>query len=396
MEGISFTLKWVGVILWPAHLQVNLYRFLEPIHWAFYTVPNHNPLAGRCRQSTVDCRTWPTLARRGQISMPVFEVFIPAAGPDDFNITARIDAGSWIQALRNGLAKLGVSADVQNIMVDMTDDAIEVTDPQSGRVFRIKEIAAAAPPAAAPPAAASPAAAPPAAAPPAAAPPAAAPPAAAPPAAASSAAASVQAPHPNRFAGDVGAEMTFEQTTGGEHESIGRGKAAEARSVEDILGDLFEKTQELYDQPDMAAAARFLMDLAMRSVPSESGAVFLSDISASTLSFAAAAGPKAQEVMDFKVPLGQGIVGFCAQEGVSLAISDVHRNPYFFAAISKKLGYETRSILCSPAQSGGRVYGAVELINKTGGSSFTNDEVNVLNFLSHEFADYIVNSGHGI
>ena len=72
--------------------------------------------------------------------MPLFEVFIPTTDPDGFNITARIRADSWIHALRNGLSKLGDTTDVRNIMCDITEDGIHVTEPQSGRVFRIRVI----------------------------------------------------------------------------------------------------------------------------------------------------------------------------------------------------------------------------------------------------------------
>ena len=33
------------------------------------------------------------------------------------------------------------------------------------------------------------------------------------------------------------------------------------------------------------------------------------------------------------------------------------------------------------------------LINKKTGSSFTNEEINLLNYLAHEFADYLINTG---
>ena len=59
----------------------------------------------------------------------------------------------------------------------------------------------------------------------------------------------------------------------------------------------------------------------------------------------------------------------------------------------KSARFETRSILCSPAQQEGRVFGALELINKSGNTTFTRDEVNVLNYLAHELAEYLVNTG---
>ena len=188
--------------------------------------------------------------------------------------------------------------------------------------------------------------------------------------------------------------MVQQKASEGPRVVVGRAPPTEPqRSVDELLGELFERTQQLYDAATLTEAANFLLDLAMESIPAESGAVFISDINADELYFAAARGPKADDVMDFRVPMGMGIVGFCAQSGVSLAVSDVHHNPHFYAAISKSLGYETRSLLCSPAQMDGRVFAALELINMKGASTFTRDHVNVLNYLAHEFADYLVNTG---
>ena len=400
--------------------------------------------------------------------MALFELFIPAADPSGFNVTARVRADSWMQALRAGLAKLGDTADIRNVIVDITEQGIDVTESASGRVFRIRELPEAAPQVAAPAAlltAAAAAAAPPpvaapsapapsavavppggatqspvapapapvapapvavaaqnppatavpvaaaAAAPTRAAPPAATqgpPPAAArsaPSAAALAAARPSSAPRPvtppvsapPRFVAQV-----LEETVAKERPVaasslpapvIGRSKGeSTVSSSDDIISDLFAQTQALYDQGDLRGAAGYILDLAMKSVQADSGAVFIADISASDLYFAAARGPKAQEAMKFRVPLGQGIVGFCAQEGVALAVSDVHRDPRFYAAVSKNIGYETRSILCVPAQVHGRVVGAIELINKRAGTSFTGGEISVLNFLAHEFADYMLNT----
>mgnify|MGYP006271211655 CR=1 FL=1 len=399
--------------------------------------------------------------------MALYEIFIPSNDPDGFNITARIRADSWVQALRNGLQKLGDSADVKNVMVDIKETSIDVTDPKSGRVFRIRELddeastpaqpASTAPPAsAAPPASTAPPPAAPTGAPPPAAkapPPAApAPPKAAPPppatapqtpqpaAAPPPAAAPQGAPRPapaaegakpeNPAAAPAAAEMhssaaaaqpeaaavpaetlgteqppaaprepafdpaetiTRERASEAPTQQIGRGVEAE-ESIEDIISDLVMETQSLYEHPDLASAANFLLQLSHQAIPSDAGAVFISDINRNDLYFAAATGPKAEQAMQFRVPMGMGLVGFSAQEGVAVAVSDAHKDPRFYAKISKKTGYETRSILCVPVQQEGRVFGALELINKTTGSSFTSNELSILNFLAHEFADYLVNT----
>ena len=283
--------------------------------------------------------------------MPLFEVFIPASSPEDFDITARIRGDTWMQALRNGIAKLGV-ADVRNVFCDITEAGIDVTEPASGRVFRIRELsepplvqparssstvspagaprgAAAPAPKGAPPAGTSKpptgtsnpptlAGKPPAASgvvvgrPPPAAPivaPAPAPRPATPSVGLVKHASPPAAAETGRFAAQgEEEEITRERPAVGAAPRIGRASAP-ASSPEDVLAALFEQVQDIYTRPKLADAAQFLLDLAMRVVPSESGSVFISDINRSDLAFVAARGPKAKEVIKFRVPMGQGIVG---------------------------------------------------------------------------------------
>ncbi len=71
----------------------------------------------------------------------LYEVFIPAVEAGKMNVTQKVDAENWIAALRSGLAKIGEQGDiVKNVMCDIQENGdIHVTDPGSGRVFRIKE-----------------------------------------------------------------------------------------------------------------------------------------------------------------------------------------------------------------------------------------------------------------
>lgn len=359
--------------------------------------------------------------------MALFELFIPASDDTGFNITARIEADNWMHALRNGLRKLGDGVDAQNVLCDINESGIDVTEPQSGRVFRIRELDAAspaavvtnsAPPPAAPPATgaatstaaglppapariaeAQPATLAPTPIPSPAPAPVEATAAPVPPAAVAPAAVvapAPPAPQPSPVAETPRSEeyVTREKATSAPRVPIGRIRAqARGKPIEDLIAELFEDTAELHAQASLEAAAELVLDLAMRVIPSESGSVYVADINASDLFFAAARGPKAAEVMKFRVAIGQGLVGFSTQEGVGLAVSDAEKDPRFFATISKKLGYNTHSVLCAPAQKNGRVYGALQLINKRGNHTFSGDEMNLLSYLAHQFAEYLENTG---
>ena len=164
------------------------------------------------------------------------------------------------------------------------------------------------------------------------------------------------------------------------------GRAQEKGSnIEDILSDIFQESMDLWNtcktRPEVAS---FMLELAMRKIKAESGGFLYGEIDGTELTFLAARGPKASDVLKFKVPVGAGIVGFCVQAGVSLSISDVERDPRWYGQISKSMGYSTRSILCAVVQQDGQSLGAIELINKAGGNHFSLDEMNIMNYIAHE------------
>ncbi len=174
-----------------------------------------------------------------------------------------------------------------------------------------------------------------------------------------------------------------------EREAVEVGRAQE-RISENILEDVFLEIQTIHEgEMPMEDAVNFVMELAMEKVPADSGAVLFADVHGRELYFATARGPKSDAIMDFRVPMGQGIAGFCAREGVSLAISDAQNDPRFYRKIQAALGYETQSVVCAPIQHEGRVYGCLELINRREGSHFTSNEVNALTYIGKQFAEYI-------
>jgi hypothetical protein len=284
--------------------------------------------------------------------MPRFEVFVPAAPPAlPLDVTLRLDAESWLAALKAGLEKLGGQGLASNVLCDIqADGSIHVTAPQGGGVFRIQELAATPPPPLAAPAAAPPA---------------------------------VGAIR------EAGREARGEGAARTPPGRIGRPPAP--RSAEDVLAELFERVGDLDAGADPRSSLAFLLDLAMEKIDCEAGSVFLARRGGSDLEFAVARGPRAQELLKLglTVPIGVGIVGFCAKENVCLAVSDAEKDPRFHRAVSRAIGYETRSLLCAPIAKRGSVLGALEVVNKRGGRPFEKGDLAVLAYLAHQAAELV-------
>ncbi len=352
--------------------------------------------------------------------MARFEVFVPAAPPKvPMDLTLRLDADHWLGALKTGLQRLGEVHPANNVLCDIqADGSIHVTDPDSGRVFRILELPATTPvdpmpvvrPAPPAPVAAPPPPPPPP--PPAAAPP--PPPAPPPPARVVPAPAPVAEPKPAprpppapapppepkrvapaparsgpRPSGHVDRVVEARSPTVTPIHPIGR--IAIVVKAEDVLADLFLEVSELGRIQDRKAGLGFVLDAAMRVIGCEAGSVFTTDLGRSDLSFAVVRGPSADKLaaLGMKVPIGVGLVGFCAQENVCVAVSDAEKDSRFYRAVSEATGYQTRSLLCAPMAQQGLVVGCLEVLNKKGGKLFDQKDLAVLSYLAAQAAAFL-------
>ncbi|HVP67572.1 MAG TPA: GAF domain-containing protein [Anaeromyxobacteraceae bacterium] len=330
--------------------------------------------------------------------MPKFEVYVPPAPPQlPMAVTLRVESENWLAALKVGLQKVGGGELAANILCDIqSDGSIHVTDPGGARVFRIREMregeqAPAPPPSdpnrtavmhappAPPPRASSPPQRPPS-------------PGQAPPTLSRSPAPAPQRPAPApRLTPDTVASLVEEVAGPAEPQPDRIGRVAIGDTGPgDVLADVFFRTAELNRRTDREEGLSFILDLAMEKVRCDAGAVLLGRFQTNDLAFVAARGPKAEEILRrrLSVPFGKGLVGFSAQENVCLAVSDAEKDPRFYRAVSEAVGYATRSALCAPISSGGRVRGALELLNK-GGGAFTASDLAVLSYLGHKAGEFL-------
>ncbi|MDP1826201.1 MAG: GAF domain-containing protein [Archangium sp.] len=378
--------------------------------------------------------------------MSKFEVHIPATDGNGFNVTLKVGADNWMSALKAGLQKLGEQGTIsQNVMVDIQEDnSIHVTEAASGRVFRIREMTEEdiAKAQVKRPSQIRPAVAP-------------APaqraevktepgiPAvkrpddhktqplpkpdldttkkggealkmpspdlnktlpgnlAAVPASIPAAVPRNATPAPRQHKPSARLELKdveelvqpIRPSTG----SIGRAKSSpniaksQRQETEDILADIFLRVVDLGSKKEIEEAMEFVLDLVMEKVPCEAGSVLRADGATGDLTFVAARGPKAKEILraNIIVPAGTGIAGFCAAEGVSVAVSDVEKDPRFYAEVGARVGYATRSMLCAPMMTHGRSFGCVQVINRKGGPQFLEHEVGVMAYLAHQAALFL-------
>jgi class 3 adenylate cyclase/putative methionine-R-sulfoxide reductase with GAF domain len=70
------------------------------------------------------------------------------------------------------------------------------------------------------------------------------------------------------------------------------------------------------------------------------------------------------ELKNVKLKLGVGIAGYAATRGEPILVRDVRTSHYFYPVMDEKTGFTTKSVLCVPLISKGRVLGVIEVLNK--------------------------------
>jgi hypothetical protein len=292
--------------------------------------------------------------------MPRFEVLCPASPPlVSAGPTIGVDAEHWVAALKAALLRLGKDQVVDRILCDVQEDGtIQVTSPRGGGVFRIREVREGAPPAGG---------------------------ALAPAAAPGGAGGLVAADGPGRPPAAPAAPQVPIPLVKRPRES--------ARAV-DLPGAPPPQLAALASL-DRQAGLELVLDVALERVGAEAGSVLLVRADRPELEFVAVRGPKAKSLQGLRpvVPVGMGVVGYCVQEGIALAVSDAQSDRRYLWAISLAVGYETRSILCAPIARPEKVLGAVEVLNKRGDVPFGAQDLAILSYLAGRAAEHLARHG---
>jgi diguanylate cyclase (GGDEF)-like protein len=127
-------------------------------------------------------------------------------------------------------------------------------------------------------------------------------------------------------------------------------------------------------------------------VPSEAGSILLddprdkhADRRRNTLTFLAAFGTKAAQLVGAAVPAHKGIAGYVYQTGTAYFTSDAASDALFDPTLDRETEYHTDSLVAIPIRIGVEVCGVLELINRRGAAQYNAHDRDLLAI----FADYI-------
>lgn len=156
---------------------------------------------------------------------------------------------------------------------------------------------------------------------------------------------------------------------------------------QDPMAAAFERMHALFYMTDRSQALAYVLDSALGLLQSAAGAVLLYDPQQRDLYLVASRGPGGTVAPGYRVPLGDGLVGFCALQGLPLALTHVAQDARFRSVLSQTLGLAVHSIAGAPIQYEGGLHGVVEVVNQQVRGAYSPEELNTLAYIARQLGE---------
>ncbi len=143
---------------------------------------------------------------------------------------------------------------------------------------------------------------------------------------------------------------------------------------------------------DVKEILRIVMEKIRQLIGPKNWSLLLVDEERNDLFFEIVVGKEANRIKGMRLKMGEGIAGWVAKEGIPLYVPDVRKDKRFTNRIDKLTNFTTRSIICVPLKSKGKVLGAIELINEMEERPFTDEDMLLLTTLADYAAIAIENA----
>jgi signal transduction histidine kinase len=156
---------------------------------------------------------------------------------------------------------------------------------------------------------------------------------------------------------------------------------------------IIEISQELTSTLDHNTLLRQIVNGATEVTHSEAASILLVDPASGELRFEMASNLTTRELERFVVPLDGSIAGWVVTHGEPRIIDNAHQDPSFFRNVDESTNFTTRNLLAVPLRSHrGKVIGVLEALNKRDGSSYNDEDVNMLTMMGLHAAIAIENT----
>ncbi len=167
-------------------------------------------------------------------------------------------------------------------------------------------------------------------------------------------------------------------------------RALQRRNLElaalNAVGDVITSTLDLRTMQNL------IIDKAVELLQAEAGSLWLVDQDTGELVCEITADPDAADLVGTRLPSGTGVVGAVVQEGKPIIVGEAQTDRRWYRGFDDQTAFTTRSIIAVPMVSRGRTIGAIELLNRRDGVSFTDDDERLLTAIGQQIGVAVENA----
>jgi putative nucleotidyltransferase with HDIG domain len=144
------------------------------------------------------------------------------------------------------------------------------------------------------------------------------------------------------------------------------------------LQNLVEISRNLIATLDIDRVLRSVVDRAVELLRCQSGSVLLTDEETGELVFRVAVGPAGRRLIGTRMPPGAGIAGAILKSREPIIVDDAKTDPRHYAAVDANTTLTTQSLLGAPLMAKDTAIGVIEVMNKSDGTPFTEEDKELL------------------
>lgn len=131
---------------------------------------------------------------------------------------------------------------------------------------------------------------------------------------------------------------------------------------------------------------------ALETINAKDGSLLVLDEDTRELVFVVSHGDLPAEQLHWRrIPPGQGIGGWVAENKKAVIVNDVQSDERFYSNLDQELHFQTKSLLAAPIIGGGQTLGVIEVLNKRDGKLFNTDDQTLLTLMCR-FSGELLNS----
>jgi signal transduction histidine kinase len=154
---------------------------------------------------------------------------------------------------------------------------------------------------------------------------------------------------------------------------------------------LMETSQILASTLDLNKLLHRIVEAAGELTDSAAVSIMLVEPNSGVLHFRAATNSTTDGLDEVAVPLEGSLAGWVISHAQPLLVADARSDPRWHAQVDQLIGFDTRSVLGVPLIVREKTIGVLQAVNKRSGS-YTDDDVNTLEWLAAQAAVAIVNA----